>query len=90
MELFFSQLSKGAFLKKNRMSLCPWPQDPQELIDYFALQILIICRMTFAFEYLGQFKFTFEDNHGWESWNLEGALNGKKKTEVDNLVQVYL
>ncbi len=41
------------------------------------------------FEYLGEFDFIFETNLGYESGDRVGAFD-EKKTEVKNLMQVYL
>ena len=45
--------------------------------------------MTFEFEYLGDFEFIFENNLGSWSGDQELAFD-EKKTNVENLVQVYL
>ncbi len=88
--IFFTAF-KGILLyfKKQYVRVCVW-------LDYFALawqkkiflRILIIRRMTFEFEYLGEFEFIFENNLGYESWHQEGAFDGEIETEVGNLVQV--
>ncbi len=46
--------------------------------------------MTFEFEYLGDFEFIFENNLGSWSGDQELAFDEKKKTNVENLMQVYL
>jgi hypothetical protein len=54
------------------MYVCNWTENLQVIIDYLALarqksflpHILIIRGMTFEFEYLGEFKFIFENNLG--------------------------
>ncbi len=45
--------------------------------------------MTFKLEYLGDFEFIFENNLGSWSGDQELAFD-EKKTNVENLVQVYL
>ncbi len=79
------------------MYVCNWTENLQGIIDYLALagqkncfpHILIIRGMTIEFEYLGEFKFIFENNLG--SWSGDQKLAfDEKKTNVENLVQVYL
>jgi hypothetical protein len=79
------------------MYVCNWPENLQGIIDYLALawqknvfpRILIIRGLTFEFEYLGEFEFIFENNLG--SWSGDQKLDfDEKKTNVENLVQVYL
>ncbi len=55
----------------------------------FNLHMLIVCRMTFEFEYLSEFKFTCEKNLWSGSGDQMGSFD-EKKTEEKNLVQVYL
>jgi hypothetical protein len=77
--------------------VCKWTEELQGMIDYLALawqnnffpHILIICGMTFKFEYLGEYEFIFENNLGAWSGAQELAFY-EKKTNVENLVQVYL
>ncbi len=45
--------------------------------------------MTFEFKYLGEFEFIIENNLGSWSGDEEHAFD-EKKTNVENLVQVYL
>jgi hypothetical protein len=62
MELFVLQLLKGYYFEKS-MYVCNWNKNLQGIINYLALvwqknffpRVLIICRMTFKFEYLGEF-----------------------------------
>jgi hypothetical protein len=53
------------------------------------LSILIMCGMTFKFEYLGKLNFILKYIVGSESGDQERAFD-EKKTEVENLMQVYL
>ncbi len=46
----------------------------------------MIQRMTFEFEYLGKFEFTFENILGYKT----ESKRVEKKNEVENLVHVYL
>jgi hypothetical protein len=45
--------------------------------------------MTFEFEYLGEFTFKFETFLDPETGSQTGSID-EKKTEVENLMQVYL
>ncbi len=84
-ESFSSQLLKGYYLKKS-MYVCKWTEELQGMIDYLALEwqnnffpcILVICGMTFKFEYLGEFKFIFKNNLGAWSWAQKLAFVEKK------------
>jgi hypothetical protein len=93
--IIFITAFKGIFKKKS-MYVCKWTEElrVQGIIDYLALawqnnffpRILIIRGMTF--EYLGEFEFIFENNSG--AWSVAQELAfDKKKTNVENLVQVY-
>jgi hypothetical protein len=65
-----------------------WTQDPQGIINYFALidkkklfpRILIKRGMTFKFEYLGKFKLIFENNLKYQSGDQEGVFEEKNKS----------
>ncbi len=68
------------------MYVCQWTEELQGMIDYLALawqnnffpRILTIRGMTFKFEYLGEFKFIFENNLG--AWAQKLAFDEKKLT----------
>ncbi len=68
-ESFSLQFLKGYYFKKS-LYVCKWTEELQGMIDYLALawqnnfflRILIIGRMTFRFEYLGEFDFILENN----------------------------
>ncbi len=67
--------------------MCKWTEDLQGMIDYLSLawqnnfipRILIIRRMTFKFEYLGEFEFIFENNLGAWSGAQELAFDEIKR-----------
>jgi hypothetical protein len=47
--------------------------------------------MTFESEYLGEFEFMYENILGYETGSRTGSIDEKmKKSEIENLVQVYL
>jgi hypothetical protein len=79
------------------MYVCNWTENLQGIIDYLALawqknffpRILIMRGMTFEFKCLGEFKFIFENNLEYWSGDQKRAFD-EKKTNVENLVQVYL
>ncbi len=74
------------------MYVCNWTKNLQGIIDYLVLawQKNFLPRiLTFEFEYLGEFEFIFENNLGFWSGDQKLAF-GEKKTNVENLVQVYL
>ncbi len=93
MGLFSSQLSKVYYFKKQYVRVCNWTKDPQGIIEYLALtgqknsfqHILIIHRMTFKYEYIGEFEFILENNLGYASGDHVRAFDGK--AEVESLVQ---
>jgi hypothetical protein len=95
-ESFSLQLLKVYYFKKKYVCV-QVDEELQGMIDYLAqawqnnffLRILIIRGMTLKFGYLGEFEFIFENNLGAWSGAQELAFN-EKKTNVENLVQVYL